>query len=104
MTLGTVVVAFALVAVLFLAVAWVTAGQPDGSAARLAAGEALVLTLVGALWIGSLGHGSWLLLFLFLGLLRFAFRDPLTRKDLKPIGLGLLKYLAAGALLAWRLG
>lgn len=104
MTLGTIAVAFVLVGVLFLAMAWVTVGRPDGAAARLAAGEALVLTLVGALWIGSLGHGSWLLLFLLLGLLRFAFLGPLSRKDLKPIGLGLLKYLAAGALLAWRLG
>ena len=31
--------------------------------------EALVLTLVAALWFGSLGHGGWVVLFLLLGAL-----------------------------------
>ena len=34
------------------------------------AGEALLLTLLAALWFGSLGAGGWVLLFLLLGALR----------------------------------
>lgn len=76
-----------------------------------AAAEALVLTLLAALWFGSLGHGGWPLVFLLLGAL-VAGADHWTRRrlagappsrELRWLGLGLLKYLAAGAACSWLL-
>jgi hypothetical protein len=76
-----------------------------------AAAEALLLTLLAALWFGSLGHGGWLLVFLLLGAL-VAGADRWTRRRLagaprsrewRWFALGLLKYLAAGAALSWLL-
>lgn len=73
--------------------------------------EALLLTLFAALWFGSLGHGGWPLLFLTLGLLisipprlrarhHFPIPAPLPWGE---ISLELLRLVAAGGLLAWRL-
>jgi len=67
--------------------------------ARVHAGEALLLTLLGALWFGSLGAGGWWLVFGLVGALREWPVSP-------PIGVSLLLVLRtvlAGGLLAWRL-
>jgi hypothetical protein len=67
--------------------------------ARVHAGEALLLTLLGALWFGSLGAGQWWLVFGLVGALREWPVSP-------PIGASLLLVLrtvVAGGLLAWRL-
>ncbi len=61
--------------------------------------EALLLTLFGALWFGSLGAGAWWLVFGLVGLLR-------EWPPSEPPGiaaLGVVRTLVAGALLAWRL-
>jgi len=81
--------------------------------ALLPAGEALLLTLFGALWFGSLGHGAWWLVFLLVGALReWPVPVPATRARGRPIaprGIVLrvfrtLRVVAAGGILAWRLG
>lgn len=82
------------------------------------AGEALAVTLLGALWFGSLGAGGWPLVF---GLLGVAVEWPLRlRSGSKPLGksggkattqarrllpilAGVARLLGAGALLAWGL-
>ena len=61
------------------------------------AGEALLLTLFGALWFGSLGAGAWWLPFVLLGALM---EWPLgSVGDAARVG----RIVAAGGLLAWRL-
>ncbi|MGH7675499.1 MAG: hypothetical protein ACREMV_09530 [Gemmatimonadales bacterium] len=74
--------------------------------------EAGVLTLFASLWFDSLGHGGWWLLFLFVGLLA-AF--PMRLQGLRDVPPALrrprviegvidtVRYVIAGALLAWRL-
>lgn len=113
MTLTTLLLGFAPVAVVFLGAAWLANGRRlNAMAAWVVLGEALVLTLFAALWFGSLGHGGWWLVFLLLGLLvtgaerglRFAFLRSAGRPELLGLALGMARYLAAGALLAWRLG
>jgi hypothetical protein len=79
----------------------VGAARADGKLrrARLYLGEALLLTLLGALWFGSLGAGGWWLVFGLVGALRAWPFSP-------PIGVPLLlvlRTLVAGGLLAWRL-
>jgi len=78
--------------------------------ARVHLGEALLLTLLGALWFGSLGAGGWWLVFGLVGALRewpvSRGRRPAERPDPISIGVSLLHVLrtvVAGALLAWRL-
>ena len=62
------------------------------------AGEALLLTLFGALWFGSLGAGAWWLPFVLLGLLM---EWPVgSAGGAARVG----RIVAAGGLLAWRLG
>jgi hypothetical protein len=87
--------------------------QVDRRAAVLAGAEALLLTLFGALWFGSLGAGAWWLVFGLVGALREWPRggDPPLRpraKGVRPtLALRLarmLRTLAAGGILAWRLG
>lgn len=79
------------------------------STAWLPAGEALLLTLFGGLWFGSLGAGGWWLVFLLVGALReWPASPPPARGRLSraAVGAGLLgvgRTLAAGGLLAWRL-
>jgi hypothetical protein len=76
-----------------------------------ATAEALVLTLLAALWFDSLGHGGWWLPFLLVGALasgadRWARRrleGTSAGRDLRWLAVGLLKYLAAGMVCAWRL-
>jgi len=78
--------------------------------ARVHLGEALLLTLLGALWFGSLGAGGWWLVFGLVGALREwpvrRGRQPAERPDPISIGISLLLVLrtvVAGGLLAWRL-
>ncbi len=79
----------------------------------LAAGEALLLTLFGALWFGSLGAGAWWLVFGLVAALREwpsagePPRGPRVRIGRPPAALRLvrmLRTLVAGGILAWRLG
>ena len=73
--------------------------------------EALLLTLFGALWFGSLGIGAWWLVFGLVGALR-EWPGPGGRRppeDFDPVGIGLaalrvLRTVVAGGILAWRLG
>jgi hypothetical protein len=76
----------------------------------LYAGQALWLTLLAALWFGSLGSGEWWLPFGVLGALLEtrpeqapAFAVPGWRVALSWI-VGVGRIVAAGGLLAWRLG
>ncbi len=79
--------------------------------APLPLGEALLLTLFAALWFASLGHGAWGLLFGLVGLLieipsRFRFGHRVTDFGLQRwllVGLGTVRIIIAGGLLAWRL-
>jgi hypothetical protein len=78
--------------------------------ARIFLMEALLLTLFGALWFGSLGAGAWWLVFGLVGALREwpgSHGRPAETAD--SLGLGLaglrvLRTVIAGGILAWRLG
>ncbi len=88
-------------------------GRADRRLAILAGGEALLLTLFGALWFGSLGAGAWWLVFGLVAALREwpsggeplpgararAARPPPVLRVVR-----MLRTLAAGGILAWRLG
>jgi hypothetical protein len=74
--------------------------------------EAAVVTLFASLWFDSLGAGGWWLLFFLVGLLvAFPRRlvmwqhvEPARRRALLAhASLDVARYVAAGALLAWRL-
>jgi hypothetical protein len=80
--------------------------------AAAAAAEAVLLTLLASLWFASLGAGEWWLVFLLVGLLvataeRNVAAAPLRsgawRSGLE-VAATSLRYLAAGALLAWLIG
>lgn len=116
MTLGRLVLAWAPVAVWFAAVAaaterWRRDARLGGRLGRAAA-EAAALTLLASLWFDSLGHGGWWLIFLLVGALAgFPGRLREAEAAAAPAGrawrLGLLdaaRYVAAGGMLAWRLG
>lgn len=88
------------------------AAQGDGKLRRVRVhlGEALLLTLLGGLWFGSLGAGGWWLVFGLVGVLREwpvpRGRRPAERPDPISLGVSLLRVLrtvVAGGLLAWRL-
>jgi len=70
--------------------------------------EAAVVTLVASLWFDSLGHGGWWLLFLLLGLMVAVARLPRRawqrREAMVRTIRDILRYVVAGAILAWRLG
>jgi hypothetical protein len=73
--------------------------------------EALLLTMLGALWFGSLGAGAWWMVFGLVGVLREWPGAPGRRasEETDPIGIGLsvlrvLRTVVAGGILAWRLG
>ena len=109
MTLGRLLVAWAPVTVWFVAAGWTThrvmgvTVNPVASAAGLAfaALEALVVTLFASLWFDSLGHGGWWLLFGLVGAMAAALQ---SRPPFVTVVLSILRYVAAGAILAWRLG
>ena len=72
---------------------------------------ALLLTMLGALWFGSLGAGGWWLVFGLVGALREwpGWGGARHGEPADPIGLGLsalrvLRTVVAGGILAWRLG
>jgi hypothetical protein len=75
--------------------------------------EAGVVTLFASLWFDSLGAGGWWLLFFLVGLL-VAFprrlvmvqyvEPPRRRALLAHASLDVARYVAAGGILAWRLG
>jgi hypothetical protein len=62
--------------------------------------EAGLLTLLGALWFGSLGRGGWWLVFGLVGMLREWPGSTSAAGALFRVA----RTLAAGGLLAWRLG
>lgn len=106
MTLIRLVVGYAAVAALFIGVAW-AAGHRDRGNAVTAAAEALVLTLLGALWFASLGSGGWVPVFLLLGVLASGVWDPARdgggrgRPDhwIRVTVIAAIRYLVAGFLL-----
>ena len=122
MTLGRLVLAWLPVGAWFLAARWAGWRVAEGAAAAQfprnweAVGwtlaEAGVVTLFGSLWFDSLGSGGWWLLFLLVGLLAAfparlralagstAPRQPELLRALVDVA----RYVAAGAILAWRLG
>ncbi|HET7789245.1 MAG TPA: hypothetical protein VFK78_00450 [Gemmatimonadales bacterium] len=125
MTLGRLALAWLPVAALFLVappIGYRWDGPPEQPALAWAfnawelgwrAVEALVLTLFASLWFDSLGAGGWWLLFLLVGLLAafprrlvmWRYADGARRRALLlHAGLDVGRYLAAGGLLAWRLG
>jgi hypothetical protein len=72
------------------------------------AGEALAVSLLGALWFGSLGAGGWPLVFGLLGVmvewpirLRAGGRAVFRARRMIPIAGGIVRLLGAGAALAW---
>ena len=116
MTLPRLLLAWLPVAVMFLALGWAARRAFGGAesplaAARDAALEAAGVALFASLWFDSLGAGGWWLLFLLVGaLVAFAprLRDgPGALPPARRVVLGLAdvaRYVAAGAVLAWRLG
>lgn len=109
MTLGRLVLAWLPVAAWFALVGWAAhrwvgvAASPAPTAATFAwtAAEALIATLIGSLWFDTLGHGGWWLLFGFFGVLATSLS---TRPPVIALAVSIMRYIAAGALLAWRLG
>jgi hypothetical protein len=73
------------------------AGGPSAAELAPLAGEALLLALFAALWFGSLGSGSWWLLFLLLG--------ALMAWPVRSLGgaARIARIVVAGGLLAWTL-
>jgi hypothetical protein len=72
------------------------------------AGESLLLTLFGALWFGSLGAGAWWLVFGLVGAIAL-WPPPSEGRRRRAAGLvgralRVGRIVAAGGLLAWRLG
>ena len=111
MTLVTLLSGFVPVALLFAGAAWLAGGRRLGRNELPAVlGEALVVSLIAGLWFASLGAGGWAPLFVLFGLLVVAGeRGRPLPPDGRPgrlvlVLLTLARYLAAGALLAWRLG
>ena len=111
MTLGRLVLAWLAVAAwttvaLFVEKTANTATPIDTSLLKWRLVEALVLTLLAALWFASLGSGGWWLLFLLFGVLAIgprwlgAFAQPRTFVWLCA---DLARYVVAGAILAWML-
>jgi hypothetical protein len=91
------------------ALAW----APNGWEVRWRLVEAAAVTMFGSLWFDSLGAGGWWVLFLLVGLLAAFPRrlvmwrqvDSARRSVLLVHGcLDVARYVAAGGLLAWRLG
>lgn len=113
MSLTSLVLAAAAVAAWFAGFALAARKASDGAAALLwpvEVGEAILLTMFAALWFGSLGHGGWAVLFTVIGLLvegparlRHRADRPVDGRAWIPTLLGVLRYLGAGALLAWLL-
>jgi hypothetical protein len=97
--LGRILLAWVAVAAWLLGWWWVERRKKAGRLRRREmgdiAGEALLVTLFGALWFASLGAGAWWLPFLLVGALR---EWPI--RSIRG-GLRVCRLLAAGGLLAW---
>ena len=115
MALSRLLLGWALVALWLLGWDLGTArGAWERRSALLPAGEALLLTLFGALWFGSLGSGAWWLVFGLVGALREWPDLPDTAARAKgrpsprrgPVGrvVRTLRVLGAGGILAWLIG
>lgn len=124
MTLDRLLLAWLPVAVWFTGAAAATGRltRPEGTfspvsvylyrAAGRAGVEGLVLTLLASLWFDTLGSGVWWLPVTLVGMLVALARTapalpsiPHTRRTVVFLFFAdLLRYVAAGALLAWRLG
>jgi hypothetical protein len=125
-TLGRLVLAWMLVAAWFVlatyaipllvGVIWKPGAQPgvgvvvEQSLLRWRLIEAGLLTVFASLWFDSLGAGGWWLLFVIVGALATLPRWRLRRSAPLPgsaraVGAGadLVRYLVAGAILAWLL-
>lgn len=93
-------------------VAWVFAARrfrpdPRPPRFRFEVVEAILLTMFGALWFASLGHGAWWVLFALIGLLmegpvrqRHRSEFPAEPQPWRPLLLGTLRILGAGAILS----
>ncbi len=111
MSTATLILAVLPVAALFAGALFLQVRQMNTRVLLVALGEALVLTLLAALWFGSLGHGGWVLVFGLLGVLvsgaerglRFALLRSAKGPELTGFLIGVARYLVAGALLSWRL-
>ena len=102
MALGRILLAWAVVAAWLVGWQWVegrSAGDDPLSRRELPdlAAEALVVTLLAALWFASLGAGSWWLPFLLVGALR---EWPIRSRG---GALRIFRLMGAGGLLAWTL-
>jgi hypothetical protein len=116
MALSRVFVAWAVVAGWLLL--WELVASSIGAArregrlrrARVFLVEALLLTLFGGLWFGSLGSGAWWLVFGLVGALREC-PGPWGKRPAEPVdgmaigvsALRVVRTVIAGGLLAWRL-
>jgi len=118
-TLGRLLFAWVLVAVWFLAAGRagqrLQEGARDGTFPAPAAtrvwtvgwtlAEAAVATLFASLWFDSLGSGGWWLIFLLVGLLVASRASTLPPRTALFVAVtDTVRYVGAGALLAWRLG
>ena len=121
MSLTPIVEAFGLNALLFIVLAaasarWASGAAPAwGAVLRAvwppAAAEAFKLTLLAALWFGSLGSGGWVTVFLLVGALaagadrwqRHRLLQTPVRQEVALFLLALARYVAAGGLCAWLL-
>ena len=102
MSLGRIAVAWLAVSAWLLVWQWADHragghGRMPASEAAEIAGEAVVITLFGALWFASLGAGAWWLVFLLVGAIREW--PPSSRRG----ALRILRVIVAGGLLAWAL-
>lgn len=98
------------VAVWFTGWGWSMRKLSHGTAAlrpAVDAVEAVFLTMFASLWFASLGHGAWWVLFIVLALLiegpaRLRHRGDLPGETApwRPILMGLVRLVGAGALLA----
>jgi hypothetical protein len=113
-TLARLLLAWLLVAIWFYVatiLAEMVAALPLAPPLRWKVVEAGVLTLFASLWFDSLGSGQWWLVFLLVGVLATAPVQLVSSAHAPRRGLvfvrlelvELVRYLGAGALLAWRL-
>jgi hypothetical protein len=106
-TLPRLLFAWLPVAAAFVIVGALAERRLPGPRAAVAwsAAEAGLLTLFASLWFDSLGHGEWWLLFALVGALvglpRARTGGPHAWRGL---AVDIARYVAAGGLLAWRLG
>lgn len=106
MTLVRFGLGFLAVTALFAGIGWATGLRNRRNAAVLIC-EALVLTLLGALWFASIGKGGWILVFALVGVLASGTDRWLSavttglplRPLIRPTLLATIRYVIAGGLL-----